>query len=285
MELNKDKCEYPNPLKLKSYKSKYFVIPSPVILLNTLNHKRVSIFSYLSIKKGLDNNLILKMSYILDWLNKKEDRHKNGINEKIIECIEYFCDMGYLKLFDTFNSTNLLECCFNSEKLTEDCQNGLFRFAIIYLDEVNTILNYRSNDTTINSDIVLLVFAYLRMKIYRRPNKLDITDINLDNKNSHSYDIKKRRERAIEAYDCYYYEIAEDLGITERVVSKAINILYGLNLIYFEGLPKTKYDDKWKTNHTIFCNTYKRENGYLLAEGKEYYLPEIDNKKKKLHIK
>lgn len=222
---------------------------------------------------------------ILDWLKRKPNRHKNGLNDKIEECINHFYNTGYLKLLDNSNLSVYKTSVFNSEKLTEDCQNGLFRFAIIYLDEVNTILNYRSNDTTINSDIVLLVFAYLRMKIYRRPNKLSAQEINLDNKNSHSYDIKKRRERAIEAYDCYYYEIAEDLGITERVVSKAINILYGLNLIYFESLPKTKYDDKWKTNHAIFCNTYKRENGYLLAEGKEYYLPEIDNKKKKLHIK
>ena len=90
--------------------------------------------------------------------------------------------------------------------------------------------------------------------------------------------------RSPDAYDCYYYEIAEKLGLTARTVSKAVDVLNELGLIYSEPLPRIKYENKWRTDHTIFCNTYKREGNYLLISGSEYYMTEIENKKRKLNI-
>ena len=113
-------------------------------------------------------------------------------------------------------------------------------------------------------------------------------EINYQNKNNHKYDIEARRIRSPEAYDCYYFEIAETLGLSTRIISKAIDILNHLGLIYFESLPRIKYHDgnneKWRTDHTVFCNMYKREGNYLLASGNEYYLLEIKNKKRKINI-
>jgi DNA-binding transcriptional ArsR family regulator len=90
--------------------------------------------------------------------------------------------------------------------------------------------------------------------------------------------------RSPDAYDCYYYEIAEELGMTSRTVSKAVDVLSELGLIYSEPLPRIKYENKWRTDHTVFCNTYKREGNYLLISGSQYYLTEIENKKRKLNI-
>ena len=102
------------------------------------------------------------------------------------------------------------------------------------------------------------------------------------NKNDHKYDIEQRRLRSPDAYDCYYKEIAKDLGITDRAVSKATEVLKELGLIYAEALPRIHLDGQWITDHTIFCNMYKREGSKLLATGEDYYLGEAENKKKKL---
>ena len=102
--------------------------------------------------------------------------------------------------------------------------------------------------------------------------------------NNHEYDIESRRKRCPEVYDCYYFEIANDLGISARTVSKAVSTLNELGLIYSEALPRIKYEDKWRTDHTLFCNTYKREKDCLLDSGKDYYMREIKYKKQKLHV-
>ena len=65
-------------------------------------------------------------------------------------------------------------------------------------------------------------------------------------------------------------------------MSKAVAVLNELDLIYSESLPRIKYENKWRTDHTIFCNAYKREGNYLLISGKEYYQLEVENKKRKL---
>ena len=111
---------------------------------------------------------------------------------------------------------------------------------------------------------------------------------NLNNRNDYDYDIEQRRLRCPEAYDCFYYEIANDLNLSPRTISKAVAALNELNLIYSEALPRIKYNDgdtiKWRTDHTIFCNVDKREGNQLLSQGEKYYLFEINNKKKKLNV-
>ena len=284
-----ERCEYSSIVELDHISGNYFIIPSSIILKNEINDKFITTFSFLSIRRGLDYKIIFLINDIVKWMRKQPDRHKNGINNKILKSIECLEDMEYLNKLDVINSSHV-EASFNISKLSQDCEHE--RFAIIYLDELERILNYQSEnskDSYINNDIVLLVFSYLRMKIYRRKNKLMIDEINYENKNSHEYDIAARRQRAPEAYDCYYSDIAEELDLSSRVVSKAVEILNNLELIYSESLPRIRYLDgeteRWRTDHTLFCNAYKREGNCLLASGKDYYLVEIENKKKKLNIK
>lgn len=274
-------CEYSHPVKIDS---NYFAIPSSVILNSNINEKRATIFSYFSKRRDLDGDLLFSINHIVRWMGKKPNRSANGINNKIIQVVEHLNDDGYLTLAEKLNSSSYIEATFNLSKITHECEHE--RFAIIYLDELNKILTYYNDakDAFCNNDVILLIFAYLRMKIYRRKNKLMPEEINLDNKNNHEYDISARRIRCPEAYDCYYFEIAHELGLSPRIVSKAIIVLNELKLIYSEALPRIKYENKWRTDHTIFCNTYKREGNYLLVNSKDYYLSEVKNKKKKLNI-
>ena len=269
--------EYPSPTKLEI---KYFAIPASIILNSNINDKRVTIFSYFSKRKDLENELLFSINHIVKWMGKQPNRHTNGINNKIIEIVSYLKDRGYLTFSEELNDS-LIDAIFNVSKVQQECDEDIF--AIVYLDELKKILNYQS-DIFSNTDIILLVFAYLRMKIYRRRNNLTLQEINVDNKNDHKYDIESRRLISPDAYNCYYCEIAQELGLSNRIVSKAVEALKDLDLIYLEPLPRIKYDNKWRTDHTIFCNTYKREGSYLLATGEDYYLAEIKNKKKKLKL-
>lgn len=280
-----EKIEYSSPVELDAVSGNYFAIPASIILNNDMNEKRATIFSFFSIRRGLDNNLSFSTNNIVRWTGKQPNRNTNGINNKVIQVIQGLRDVGYLTLFEEVDNSTCIDAIFNLNKISQECEYN--RFAIIYIDELKKILNYQnpnSKDTFLNNDVILLVFAYLRMKIYRRRNKLFPEEINIDNRNNLQYDIGVRRLRSPDAYDCYYYEIAEELGLTARTISKAVVVLNELGLIYSESLPRNKHKDKWRTDHTVFCNTYKREGNYILTSGESYYLNEIENKKRKLNI-
>lgn len=275
--------EYPSPIKIESDAGIYFTIPSSIIFNKGIGDKRITAFSFFIIRRGLDCRLTFSINSIVEWTKRKPDRHSSGINKKFANTIEKLNEEGYITLSGKLGNSSCTEAYFNLEKVSKECEYD--RFAIIYLDEIKKIFNYKnpnSKDAFLNSDVILLVFAYLRMMITRRRNKLRPEEVNLDNNNDHNHDIEVRKQRYPDAYDCYYYEIADALGISQRSVSKIIEVLKELKLIYYEQLPRIKRDDKWLTNQTIFCNYYKREKNYLLISGEEYYLQEIQSKKKKL---
>lgn len=280
-----ERYEYSSPVELDAISGNYFAIPASIIMDTDMTEKRATVFSFFSIYRGLNSSLFFSINNIVKWTGKQPNRHTNGINSKIIQVIECLRDEGYLTLSEELNNSSCIEATLNLFKISEECDND--RFAIIYLDELKQIMDYKNpnaKDVFLNSDVILLVFAYLRMKIYRRRNKLFLEEISIDNQNNHQLDIDTRRLRSPDAYDCYYYEIAEELGLTARTVSKAVDVLNELGLIYSESLPRIKYENKWRTDHTVFCNAYKREGNYLLISGSEYYLIEIENKKRKLNI-
>lgn len=151
------------------------------------------------------------------------------------------------------------------------CDEGYF--ATIYFDELEKILSYKNEDKSdrrMDNETVLMVFAYLRSNIRLRRNELFPGESS----------IEKRRAERPEAYNCYYCDIANELNLSERAVSKAVDVLNNLGLIYSETLPRKKINGKWVTNTTIFCNRYKRQGGYLLESGEKYYRREVENKMK-----
>lgn len=280
-----ERYEYSSPIELDAISGNYFAVPASIIMDTDMTEKRATVFSFFSIYRGLNSSLFFSINNIVKWTGKQPNRHTNGINSKIIQVVECLRDGGYLTLSEELNNSSCVEATLNLSKISEECDND--RFAIVYLDELKQIMDYQNpnaKDVFLNSDVILLVFAYLRMKIYRRRNKLFLEEISVDNQNNHQLDIETRRLRSPDAYDCYYYEIAEELGLTARTVSKAVDVLNELGLIYSESLPRIKYENKWRTDHTVFCNAYKREGNYLLVSGSEYYLTEVENKKHKLNI-
>ena len=276
-----------NPIKLTGIASKYIIIPSSIILDTNIDVMRVATFSFFMFRRGVDNKLFFSINAIIYWFNKKPDRHKGQINDKLLQLLMSFKNKGYLTYPNTtFNNIKnatapmweqFIEAEFNIKKVVEENNTTQNRFAIIYLDELKTIFsyqNYNSQNAYSNSFIVLLVFSYLRMMIYKRQNTIG-TAFNSDKKN----------DRKPEAYDCFKFEIAEVLGISVTAVKKAINTLIELNLIVESEKFKSQYLDKegnirWRTDCRIFCNTYKREKEFHLASGYSYYHSEMAKKEK-----
>lgn len=266
--------EYENATQLDKSKSAYFVIPASIILNKESNDKRCTVFSYMSVRRGLDGNILYTVNDLAEWTNRTPNRHKNGINTRFIEAIEELSIGGYIDTFCKPNHTSLSKAYLNMDKISDECKE--YRFATIYIDELNKILNYEnmnSKDGFFNADIVLLVFSYLRMMITRRKNKLMPEDYG---------DSDKRKEKFPDVYDCYQIDIADKLGISQKSASKAIDALKEIGLIYHEELPRVQVNGEWHTSSTLFCNFEKREGKMLLAEGRKYYMEEIKNKKKKL---
>ena len=181
--------EYSSPVELNTISGNYFAIPASIILRSDINEKRTTVFSFFSIRRGLDCSLLFSVNNIVKWIGKQPNRNANGINNKIIQIIDSLRDGGYLTLSEELTNSSCIEAIFNLSKISQECEHD--RFAIVYIDELKQIIEYQvpnPKDTSLNNDIILLVFAYLRMKIFRRRNKLLPEEINIDNKNNHHID-------------------------------------------------------------------------------------------------
>lgn len=263
--------------KLDSRSSKYIVIPSSVILDGKECEKLVTVFSYFFIKRGLDDMVSSSINMIAKWCGKNPNRSQRGISAKLLAAVNKLNEDGFISVSDNPSGANIVETNVNLGMITKLCQEDRERFATVYIDEILKIVKYdglSSSNKTLDNDVLLHVFAYLRMMIYRRKSDPSATQYG---------DNDERRVRTTETYNCYIQDMAEELGLSPAIVSDAITTLREMELIYFEPLPRLKYDDSmWRTGHTVFCNWYKRESGYLVAEGSAYYEEEVKNRKKQL---
>lgn len=266
--------EYDSKSKLDGNDGVYFRIPKEVIINNDSNDMLITTFMFFAVRRGLDDKVMFNINWMVKWHGKNSDRHSRGINSKFVSAINRLCDLGYVSLEDAIENIKMCIAEFNTKKVKDECDEDYF--AIVYLDEYNKIMRYDTKSKYINNDVLLRVYAYLKMNIRNRSNRLSNEEACQDNP------IETRRIRRPEAMNLYYRDEAEELGISERAMSQAVKVLHELGLLYYEPLPRVKVDGKWRTNHTLVCNMYKRENGYLLSYGDDYYIREISNKKKLL---
>lgn len=261
-------------VKLSGDSSKFILIPYDVVLDTTMNKYRALVYSYLYLKTAMDNTLTFNTENFKKWSGKQigVNRKLDTYADKIILALSMLNNKWFVSFDSIIKKGHYTDIVFDKDRVYDYCSEN--RFAVIYLDELNTILSYNSNnprDTKFDNSILLLVFLYLRANIPIRHNNY------CDN---------------AEAYDTYYKTIGQELGLSEKVVSKAASILMNMGLIYIRVRNPIKYFDKkdneykFKTPTNIFCNTYKRvkikTDIYLEAEGYDYYLVEVENKIKYL---
>ena len=210
---------------------------------------------------------------MIEWCGGKPDRRVNGANDKALSTLDALINKGYLTCLTEKSRSSYMKCRLNMSQYYEACSNG---YAAIYLDELDKIMNYKKEnikDNTLNNTTILLVFAYFRHKIRRRPNELMPEERT-------SEGIKKRREKLPDAYGSNINDIADELNISSKTLSKIIDILeQELELIVTDRAYRVKNeDDEFRTLPTIFANAYKREDKYLLDTGNCYSRTEIELK-------
>ena len=266
------KYEY-RRIPLEESQSKYIYVPLSVITDTELDIRRVSIFSYLRIHCGLNNVIGFTIPDMIEWFGGKPDRRVNGTNDKTLSMLDALSNGGYLTYLTEKSRSSYIKCEFNTAHYYEECSNG---YAVIYLDEIEKIMSYKKEnikDNTLNNTTILLVFAYLRNKIRRRSNELLPEERTANG-------IKKRKEKYPDAYGSNFIDIASELNISSKTLSKIIDILeQELGLIVTDRAFRVKNeDDEFRTLPTIFANAYKREDKYLLDTGDNYSRNEIELK-------
>lgn len=177
--------------------------------------------------------------------------------------------------------TSYMKMTFDSDKVYQECQKK--NFAIIYIDEIEKIMQYRNTDGDkyMNAPVLLSVFIFFRIVIFRRPNKLRHEERNIDGCDIKEHDIAKRREISPEAYNDKFIHIAELIDIPPRTLAKATNTLEELGLITVDRSYNVRIaNNEFRTFDLIFANAYKREGSYLLDDSPEYSRREIRSKEK-----
>ena len=250
---------------------KYIYIPFSVIIDNKLDTKRVSVFSYLRIHCGLNDTIGFTISDMVEWTGMKPNNKEGRTNDKFMEIIDLLNDRGYLTYLTEKSKSSYMKCKFNMEYYYSKCSDG---FAVVYLDELQKIMDYKNlQGNSVNNATLLLIFSYLRSKIKRRPNELKPEERTPDG-------IKQRQKRLPDAFDGNISDIANDLGMHKQTLSKAIDILeQDLKLIVTDRAYRVKdNNNEYRTLPTIFANSYKREDKYLLVTGDNYSRTEIELK-------
>lgn len=228
---------------------KYLVIPKDVIYNSSLDENRVIVYSYFSLKQGLDDTVGFSCNHVVKWCGYAINYHKGKINDKVCDLIEQLSHNQYFSIEGKISSDILTVATLNMEKFFPDNQ-----FAIIYYDEIHKVKSFKKliNDekekNRMSAAILLLVLSYLRMNMLRRQNGF----------------IGEESNKPEFCYR-YYMDIEKDIGISRRSISKAVNILVELDLIAKTEIPRYKDESgNWHTEVTLFVNKHKyKSNGEI----------------------
>ena len=209
----------------------YVKIPREIIYNKDIGDKRVIIFAYLCSRRALDDTVAFSISELCHWSHLKPNYHDGKINHKYLKVLELLSHYGYFDCYPDFeklakekkNTTDYYNIKHNTEKF--DIPDN---FGIIYFDELEKILNFKEELKGIDIDLarmssayILLLISYLRVNMNRNPNK---------------------------PLCCYrlYQKITEDIGLSERYISRIVEILDVMNIIKHREGKRIRYKKEEK---------------------------------------
>lgn len=222
----------------------YVKIPREIIYNTSLSDKRVVIFSYLCARRSLDDTVAFSTTELCHWSNLKPNYRDGKINQKYYETLLLLSKNGYFLEYPDFN--NYLTEKSNSEKFRKIKLNiNKFdvpdNFGIIYFDELLKIINFKNELENISIDVsrmssayLLLVLSYIRVNMNRDPSK---------------------------PLCCYrhYKTIHEDIGLSEKYISRCVDILAAMNIISYKPMYRKSFIDNagkrhYKTTPKVFAD-------------------------------
>lgn len=208
-----------------------------------ISEKRISLYIYLSCRRALDDTVAFSINELAKWQHIKPDRHKGKTNDKYKQCLSQLNTLGYYVRCPDFEKISTLDNYY-SISLNIEQFDIIDRFGIIYFDEIEKIINFKQkiNDTSvthrIGSDQIFLLLSYIRMNTYHRNKKNETIESNPE--------------------CCYrmYEKIQSDIGLSSRMISKAVKILSLLGIIKYQDL--LRYHDvenkTWHTRCKVFAD-------------------------------
>lgn len=260
---------------------KVFVrVPASIILDSDACDIRVSVYSFFAVRRGIDCRLTFSINEIREWMGRDVSARDEKTCANIKDVVTHLADNGYISVDDCFataKNSSRVNAMFHYDGVSEECSEH--RFAMLYIDEIRKITSYKDESRGYASkDVMLLLLSYLRMEMPRRSNKLRADEIGAGAHFGQT-DVDARRSRHPEVYNDHYKNISDEIGVSDRLVAKYLSVLDKVGIIYLEMLPRFQSSGKWHTNWVLFCNRYKRDKNFLLAEGEEYFEKEIKAKK------
>lgn len=226
------------------------------------------LLSYLCSRRSLDDTVAFSINELCEWTKNKPNHHEGKINQKILDTLSMISGYGYFDSYPDFhmiftekgNSSRYYKISLNTTKF--DCESN---FGVIYLHEIDKILNFTEELKNSNIDLnriypsyIFLVLSYLRINIYSGTDK---------------------------PLCCYrhYKTIADDIGISERYVSRCVEILDALDIIKHVEVKKRKYEDADNKLHFItgvkiftnYRNYIRNDYGFIILDEKYSYEDEL----------
>lgn len=258
------------------YEINYVTIPKEIIYDKDLGDKRVIVYSFLCCHRALNDSVGFSVPELVKWTGLIPNYHKGKINEKYLDVLELLSHYGYFescpdfeKLKSIGNSNEYYKAQLNIEKFDVPKE-----FGIIYFDELQKIINFKEElknikdkdgkkieiDTSrLSSAYMLLLLAYIRVNLNRSNNKPRC---------------------------CFrlYKTISEDIGLSERYITRIVEILDAMNIIKFAECKRVRYkkDDGsfgFVTTSKIFAD-YRRfkkgGDGNVFFDNEYNYKSEIE---------
>lgn len=258
------------------YEINYVTIPKEIIYDKDLGDKRVIVYSFLCCHRAINDSVGFSVPELVKWTGLIPNYHKGKINEKYLDVLELLSHYGYFescpdfeKLKSIGNSNEYYKAQLNIEKFDVSKE-----FGIIYFDELQKIINFKGElknvkddngnrieiDTSrLSSAYILLLLAYIRVNLCRSIDKPRC---------------------------CFrlYKTISEDIGLSERYISRIVEILDVMNIIKFAECKRGRYkkDDGsygFVTTSKIFADyrKFKKDgNGNVFSDNEYNYKSEIE---------
>lgn len=238
----------------------YVKIPREIIYDKTLNDKRAILFSYLCARRSLDDTVAFSTKELCDWTNVKPNYRDGKVNQRYYEVLKGLSEKGYFLKYPDFEEclnehTNSDKYrCVQLDVTKFDVSDN---FAMIYFNEIDKIVHFKDELKYTDIDLkrisqsyILLVLAYIRVNLNYNPEK---------------------------PLCCYrrIKKIHEDIGLSEKYISRCIEILDALEIIAFKKMKRQKiHGEKYVTTPTVFANYRKfkvdREYEYMIDNDYEF---------------
>lgn len=242
-----------------------------------MGDKRVIIYSYLCCRRTLDDTVAFSINELVKWTGLIPNYHDGKINHKYLDYLELLSHYGYFESYPDFiklkkikgNGDFYYKAKLNIKKF-DSLDNG---FGIIYFDELFKIINFKQelkkikdkNGEEINIDTsrlssayILLLLAYMRVNINRQIDKPRC---------------------------CFrlYKTISEDIGLSERYITRIVEILDVMDIVKFSEYKRQRYktdkgDYGFLTTPKVFADyrIFKKDKNNNVCIDQEYdYQSEI----------